>query len=74
MQGTAQRFALVVCGRDEIHSEDEKKLEARKLSKNAAESHKSTARIVGQFLTLETLMFFFERLLLSYFLFSQSQR
>jgi hypothetical protein len=38
----------VVCGRDEIHSEDEKKLEARKILENAAESHKSTARFVGQ--------------------------
>jgi hypothetical protein len=38
----------VVCGRDEIHSEDEKKLQARKMLENRAESHKSTARFVGQ--------------------------
>ena len=48
MQGTAQRFALVVCGRDEIRSEDEEKLEARKMLENRAESHKSTARFVRQ--------------------------
>jgi hypothetical protein len=33
----------VVCGRDEIHSEDEEKLQARKMLENRAESHKSTA-------------------------------
>jgi len=49
LQGTAQRFALLVCGRDEIHSEDEKKLEARKMLENRAESHKSSARFVGRF-------------------------
>ena len=39
----AERFALVVCGRDEIHSEDEEKLEARKMLENAADSHTSGA-------------------------------
>jgi hypothetical protein len=32
----------VVCGRDEILSEDEKKLDTRKMLENAAESHKSS--------------------------------
>ena len=38
----------MVCGRDEILSEDEKKLDTRKILENRAESHKSTARFVGQ--------------------------
>jgi len=37
----AQRMALPACGRAEIRSEDEKKLEARKILENAAESHTS---------------------------------
>jgi hypothetical protein len=38
---------LLAGGRDEIRSEDEKKLDARKILENAAESHKSTAGFVG---------------------------
>ena len=54
LRRVAQRLALVVCGRDEIHSEDEKKLDARKMLENAADSHKSTARFVGQFTERKT--------------------
>jgi len=54
LASASQRFALVVCGRDEILSEDEEKLEARKMLENRAESHKSTARFVGRFLLSQT--------------------
>jgi len=45
----AERFALAAGGRAGIRSESRKKPEARKMLENAAESHTSTARFVGQF-------------------------
>ena len=45
---SAQRFALPACGRAGIRSEDEEKLEARKMLENAAESHTSGARFVSR--------------------------
>jgi hypothetical protein len=39
---------------------EQKKLEARKMPENAAESHTSGARFVGTLLILETLTLFFD--------------
>jgi len=47
MQGNAQRFALPACGRAWTMFGSRKKLEARKMPENAAESHTSGARFVS---------------------------
>ena len=52
MHGTAQRFALLAGGRAWIILIIVGNAEARKMLENAAESHQSSARGVGQFLTL----------------------
>jgi len=57
MQGACQRFALPALGRAEILSKDEKKLEARKMPENGAESPASGARFVGTLLALRLYMF-----------------
>jgi hypothetical protein len=47
MKGACQRFALAAGGRVWIRLESRKKLEARKMPENGAESHQSAARFVG---------------------------
>jgi hypothetical protein len=47
LQGACQRFALPALGRAWTMLGSRKKLEARKMLENAAESHTSGARFVG---------------------------
>jgi hypothetical protein len=48
LHGATQRFALAAGGRAWILLWEQRKLEARKMLENAAESHTSGARFVGR--------------------------
>ena len=51
-RSSAERFALLACGRDADSLDGQKKLRAKKMLEKPHRTHKSSARFVGQFFDL----------------------